>query len=326
LPPDLLFDVQTVGTTSSPLTIGLFNYGSAGLAISGIVANGDFDVISCRFVNCQTTGGTGLGAGIVHDDGRIEVRDSYFENCEERAIFLEDDDTGSEAIIENCQFLNCRASTGGAVNIHTRPGGITIRGCLFRGNVDDYTGGGALALKSFGVKLVENNVFLYNQTTGVSGRGRGGAISFGTASLCTVRGNTFFGNHQTVPGGGAAIDFGLNPTAILENNIIAGCTGSAAIYKAGTNTVTSGCNVFWQNDHGNAGGVYVLGPTDRTIDPMFCDPVTLDFTLMEGSPCLPENSLGCGQIGVYGHGCGPVSVDNQSWSEIKGAYRSATHP
>jgi hypothetical protein len=144
--------------------------------------------------------------------------------------------------------------------------------------------------------------------------------------LCTVRGNTFFGNHQAIPGGGAAVRFSSTASAILENNIIAACTGSAAIYKAGDNTVTSACNVFWQNEYGNAGGSYVLGPTDLTVDPMFCDPVTLNFTLMEGSPCLPKNSQGCGLIGVYGQGCGPVSVDSQSWSEIKSAYRGGERP
>ena len=286
------------------------------------VVNGDVEVIGCRFVNCQTTD---FGAGIYHHNGRIEVRDSCFENCDERAIYVSGDDTGNEAIIENCQFVNCRGSAGGAVSIGPRPGGTTIRGCTFIGNVDDYTGGGALTLGGIGSRLVEGCLFLFNETIG--GNGQGGAIK-ALATNCTIRGNTFWGNREVYAPGGAAVAFlSVGASAsMLENNIIAGCTGSPAVFRSSNAAVTSACNVFWQNNHGNTGGSYVLGPTDRTVDPMFCDPVTQNFTLMEGSPCLPENSLGCGQIGLYGLGCGPVSVDAETWSEVKSAYREGGRP
>ena len=88
----------------------------------------------------------------------------------------------------------------------------------------------------------------------------------------------------------------------------------------------SSCNVFWANEAGNAGGTYVLDPTDRETNPLFCDPVGGDYTLQSSSPCLPENSQGCGQIGVFGEGCGVVSVEPQSWGKIKDAYRQGGRP
>jgi hypothetical protein len=78
--------------------------------------------------------------------------------------------------------------------------------------------------------------------------------------------------------------------------------------------------VFWDNPGGETYG-FSLSPTDRVIDPAFCDPEGGDFTLEPISPCLPANSLGCGLIGALGEGCGIVSIEADSWSAIKAKYR-----
>jgi hypothetical protein len=80
------------------------------------------------------------------------------------------------------------------------------------------------------------------------------------------------------------------------------------------------CNVFWDNPGGEVSG-FSLSPTDRVIDPVFCDPENGDVTLSPLSPCLPPNSLGCGLIGALGEGCGVVSIRPESWSVIKSRYR-----
>jgi hypothetical protein len=250
----------------------------------------------------------------------MNMRDSYFENCVDRAIFV---DYYCEEIIENCDFVNCRGGIGigGAIAIGAYPGPLTIRGCRFQGNVGDQ--GGAISLSnSEWPCLLENCVFLDNHAFSPYG---GGAIfggGFTGGDWTTIRGCTFYGNNASV---GAAMTVYVGRVH-LQNNIIAACTGAPAISQESYTLVDSACNVFWQNDHGNGSGSYVLGPTDRTVDPKFCHPVAHDFTLHEGSPCLPENSLGCGLIGPYGMACGPVSVESQSWSEIKGAYRGGVRP
>jgi hypothetical protein len=65
------------------------------------------------------------------------------------------------------------------------------------------------------------------------------------------------------------------------------------------------------------------------VDPLFCDPVPCtssptsngDYSLHEHSPALPDGNE-CGVlIGALGHGCGPVSVEPETWAGIKARYR-----
>jgi hypothetical protein len=62
--------------------------------------------------------------------------------------------------------------------------------------------------------------------------------------------------------------------------------------------------------HGNAEGDWVepieelLGQNGNICEaPLFCDPENGDFTLAEGSPCLPDFNPGCGLMGAHGVGC-----------------------
>ena len=68
---------------------------------------------------------------------------------------------------------------------------------------------------------------------------------------------------------------------------------------------------------------YIRDHSDRFVDPLFCAPELSDWTLHQGSPCLPEDPLGCGLIGAFGQGCGPVSIEPETWARIKGRYRSS---
>jgi hypothetical protein len=83
--------------------------------------------------------------------------------------------------------------------------------------------------------------------------------------------------------------------------------------------------------YGNAGGDWVgciagrLGVDGNfSADPLFCDAEGGDFTLSAESPCLPGNhpdGVDCGLIGAFGQGCGPVSVEQETWAGIKARYR-----
>ena len=93
---------------------------------------------------------------------------------------------------------------------------------------------------------------------------------------------------------------------------------------AGPATTASSC----LDVYGNVGGDYVgplaLGasePTNFSADPLFCDAAADDYTLRENSPCAPDHSGGCGQIGRYGVECSPVSVEPETWGGIKARYR-----
>jgi hypothetical protein len=110
--------------------------------------------------------------------------------------------------------------------------------------------------------------------------------------------------------------------ATLENNIIAYASGGTAIATSGN--LTTNCNVFWANSDG--AGV-PLSPTDREVDPLFCDPAAGIYTLSQSSPCLPGSDPNCTElVGSLGGGCGVTSVEvtleHATWGRIKGMYQS----
>ena len=80
------------------------------------------------------------------------------------------------------------------------------------------------------------------------------------------------------------------------------------------------CNDFWDNSSGHAEGVGINHPS-FIRDPLFCDSPAGDFTIQSDSPCAPPGVTGCGLVGALPVGCGPVSVEDWSWGQIKGAYR-----
>jgi hypothetical protein len=78
------------------------------------------------------------------------------------------------------------------------------------------------------------------------------------------------------------------------------------------------CNGIWNNPGGL--GDYVPDPSDQFVDPQFCDPLLLDFTLSDTSPYTSTNSP-CGQVGAFGPACGAVGIEQTSWGKIKSLYR-----
>jgi hypothetical protein len=196
----------------------------------------------------------------------------------------------------------------------------TVDGCSF---YDDLATGGGAATLSRSNFTVRNCLFVRNAA---SGGGVGGALygnpagaGSGTIEECTFCGNS----QQWTASGAAAVRLSVLPfgggSFSLRNNIIAGSVGSAAI-ELFSGTLTSSCNVFWDNMAGDVVG-FTLASTDRVVDPQFCDVTLDDYTLHEASPCLPANSVGCGQIGAFGQGCGSVSLEPTTWAKIKVMYR-----
>jgi hypothetical protein len=137
------------------------------------------------------------------------------------------------------------------------------------------------------------------------------------ATHAEFTGNTFYNGSRAI----LCFGYGPSSSVLLENNVFSFSTGSKggpAVSVLFFSSVTTDCNVFWQNAGGNG---YALGPTDLVADPQFCNAAALNFTVNGASPCLPQNSNGCGQIGAWGLGCGPVSVEPSSWGQIKALYR-----
>jgi len=188
-----------------------------------------------------------------------------------------------------------------------------IADCVFVNNQASGSGG---AISAYGATTLERNIFHGNR---VVGSGGGGAADlFGTRIV--VRNNTFHGSSAPSPFGGSTLRFESSLPFTLENNVIANSAGGAAVRVVSGQALANGCNVYWNNPQGNVVG-FALDETDREVDPLFCDPENGNLTLDSLSPCLPENSLGCGLIGATEQGCGTVSIAPSTWAGIKAAYR-----
>jgi hypothetical protein len=276
----------------------------------GLVANGDVDVIDCEFVNCLGT----TGGGVYHANGHINIVGTTFRECEKGAYLSGNNVGGPEsAVIEDCVFLNNFAIGGGGMQIAAYGGGAIVRRCWFEGNTGSVDAGG-LGWGGSGSKVVEDCVFVNNGATGSGAEG--GAISI--LGPATIRSTTFVNNYNNGSlSGGSTLE--VVNGALLENVILVGSTGGTAI----TGSVTTSCCVFWDNPEGLG---IELGDTDREIDPQFCDPENDDFTVSETSPCVEPGSLGCGQIGAFGIGCGTTAIDAESWGKIKAQFREGERP
>jgi parallel beta-helix repeat protein len=221
--------------------------------------------------------------------------------------------------VSNCRFTGNQAiSSGGAILLWSTYDWSTVRGCYFEGNRAVW-GGGAVGTPEYYMVHVrfENCTFVDNEAPW------GAAIYVGTDveewSL-VIDGCTLVGN----------IGIGIYNTSYIVPSV------SNTIVAYGTHRAVMGpvwlecCDVY-----GNLGGDW----TDNIVDqlglrgnfsacPSFChaDVEPYDFSLCDGSPCLPGNhpdGYDCGLIGAWGEGCvcGPTSAERTTWGAIKAFYR-----
>jgi hypothetical protein len=219
---------------------------------------------------------------------------------------------GSTLILDSAFIENRHENTAG-VGIRFQDW-IQVERCLFLRNVTtDDPGGGMFVVESNG--RIAFNTFAYDSTYG-GWDGGGLATAWFTGQIVN---NTFVGCHNDAPYHGSAVSIHSSTSVTFRNNIIAESTGGYSIRLLGDFEFDHGCNDLWNNETGN--GAYPVDATDLLVNPFFCDVPNLDFTLHEDSPCAAANNPTCGQIGAFGVGCGPVSLESLSWGRIKGLYR-----
>ena len=86
--------------------------------------------------------------------------------------------------------------------------------------------------------------------------------------------------------------------------------------------VTGHCGLYWDNTlpHVQGCGVDPTMNGNLIADPLFCDPDARNFMIRSDSPASPEHPSGCGLRGALCVGCGPVSIEPESWARIKQRY------
>jgi hypothetical protein len=271
---------------------------------AGLFANGSTILVEdCEFIRCVASF---EGGGLKVLNGRGTIRRCTFEECGPTAVLAEGN---LSTLIESCDFRNNFGVGGGAGVGIALVDEAEVRDCFFEGNTARYGGGMGLCCAGLPYRIT-GNVFVGNHADV-----GGGALFANTNSIVT--GNTFVGCSS--PQAAALLLNANMNSVVLERNVFAFSLGAAAVQTL-VGQQAGDCNVFWSNEDGDYAD-YLPGPRDRVADPEFCDLPGGDYTVRNTSPCAPANSLGCGQIGALGVGCGVIAVEAESWGEIKSWHR-----
>jgi hypothetical protein len=199
-----------------------------------------------------------------------------------------------------------------------------LRNLILKGNHAKYGGGVCIIALSWQSYLVD--CLIVGNTAMNSG---GGVYVSGDGETDTdVAGCTVVGNGAPT-GGNVYLDAALPfyGSASIYQCVVTNSSQGVGIYWGGQWGCPIVCCDVWNNAGGNYGGTCGdMTGTDGNIstDPLFCDPLSGNYTLDCNSPCLPGNhpdGWDCGLIGKYGVGCGPSAVEKTTWGAIKAMYR-----
>jgi hypothetical protein len=176
-----------------------------------------------------------------------------------------------------------------------------LNGCRFQEN-RAARGAGLMFVYAFGP--VTNGFFWEN----VASSEGGGLNCYGNAQV-TVDGCTFYGNMAPLGGG---IYCRNNSSPPISHTVIAGSYQGGAIGRLETNNnPTLSCTNLWGNTGGNWSGFLAAQQSLRnnlSLDPLFCDPMDMNFTVYDNSSCLPAHNSCAARIGAFGSGCTLVDV------------------
>jgi len=283
-------------------------YPSSGYA-TALAVLGPATVVTCRTCLFERNDGyRALSGAVFASQGSISFADCVFkenESIDTGAAFVGEDGFLS---FTDCSFeRNEGAYTGSLV-------GIAAASASFdRCRVADHFSGVLAQLSSDASLTLHDSVFSYNRGTIIS---LGGAVD---VSRCTFYGGGWYGSFLSAYHG--------DPTSFVIDRSILSSSSTYAVDVPEPSTIEFSCVDLF----GNGSGDWVGNIADQadingnfSADPLFCGPKNGDFTLSGQSPCLPGNhpdGADCGLIGAHGQGCGPVSVEPETWAAIKARYR-----
>lgn len=304
--------------------------GAAGMAC---LANSEPTIVGCMFLNNTAAGGGG-GMGC-SNSSPILIDVSFKGNwgASGGGVFT----YGGAPRFTDCVF---EGNSAGAPMSGLGGGGLycsgltTLVNCTFRENICDNGSGGGLYFipESDSDHLaLDGCCFTGNLVQGGCGAGMAASDFWGYDPSLSVSDCTFYGNGSLYTwvweGGGMCISG--NSSAIIENTLIAFSAEGGAIWCDGPNPPTLTCCDIY----GNTGGDWVGCIEEQfgtggniSVNPLFCDTLSGEFSLEDCSPCLPGNhpdGFDCGGvIGAFGSGCEcGTPAESASWGGIKAMYR-----
>jgi hypothetical protein len=203
---------------------------------------------------------------------------------------------GVRMILSSCVLESNEAKEGGA--IYLRESRSLISNCMISVNTA-VSGAGLYLLRSDAI--VEMNTVVHN----IAAEGGGLLLDNSSPEVrrCTISHN----GHG--PGSGIYIREGGR--ARISASIVSFGTGSGIYVNGYSSTPSIACG----DVYGNEGGDYEGSIGDQTgrqgnisEDPLYCAPENLEFTVGDGSPCLPNRNSCLTLIGARGVGCHTLTM------------------
>jgi len=296
------------------------NYGEDGGAV---YLTGGFGT---SFTDCTFRDNEGdLTGGVAADHASPLIQGCFFENNYAEvagAIYIA---PGGPALIEDCLFIDNGAYLGPIV---VRGDDVIIR----RTTVFDCVGefGGAIVCERGSSGVIEECVLYGNESL------EGGAALWFMDSVdwlvdrCTISHNGSTVNY----GPASCIWFGYGPfhrgagvpNVTVTNSILSFGLGAPAVHTdlPLVFEITLQCTDVYGNVEGDWVGLIADQANingNFSADPLYCDAENGDYTIQSGSPCTPPGATGCGLVGALPVGCGPVSLEPESWARVKARYK-----
>jgi len=278
--------------------------------------------------------------GILMGGGAPELVRVLVENCHNGEYdagggieFINCAATVSELTVRDCSAFE---GGGGGVACAGSPS-PTFEDCMFEGNVAFSEvgwaiGGGGMLCADGASPVLTRCTF----TDNLSRDGGGGLAAIEGASptleeVLFERCSSDFGGTILLDGSSATLrrvtivgsqffeDWGIGPTVIhcldssldIQESLVAFNNEGPGIWIDATSSATVACSDFFGNPDGNFAGDLPdqIGLNGNiSVDPVFCDTLSGDYTLDGSSPCLPWSN-DCGvQMGALGLGCGATPV------------------
>ena len=203
---------------------------------------------------------------------------------------------GVRMILSSCVLEDNAANEGGAV--YLRESRSLIANCVVRGNT---------AASGAGLYLLRSDAIMEMNTLTRNDAAEGGGLLLDNSSpevrRCTISHN------GRAAGSGIYIREGGRPRISASIVSFGGGSGICADRYSLLPSITC-CDVY-----GNEGRDYDGSLGDQTgrqgnisEDPLFCDADQDEFTVGDGSPCLPGRNICLTLIGAHGAGCHTLSL------------------
>lgn len=249
--PTLCFDCNAVRnvTINGP--------GANVITISGVKANGTFDIFSITRSGSNITingltikrdGQPGNFGSAINNRGTLTVNNCVINGHQQSSIQGAGIANTGTATVQNCSFSNNTAADGGAI---FNRGTLTVTGSSFTDNLVLRSNGSGGAIATIGGTVVLNQSTFTNNHVNVSG-GMGGAISSFSGNV-TVNGCTLVNNQSVTAGGGMVLFDGVNQIINSTFNSNVSSTGG------GLHSSTSATNIvnctFTANQANQGGGL-----------------------------------------------------------------------